>query len=206
MKTLRNFAILLVIYSCSTSDITSSWHAKEAPQQFDKIVVMGLISNNERSLQEKMEAHIVGDLRTLGYHATSSIETYGPKYFNGMDEKTALSRLGADGIDAVLTIVLLDREREKYYVPGRIYYSPYGNYQNRFWHYHGVLSNRIYEPGYYVENTVYFWETNLYRMSDQKLLYSAQSKSFEPNSTENLAHQYGRNIIKDMVKNDVLKK
>ena len=55
-------------------------------------------------------------------------------------------------------------------------------------------------------DTKYFWESNLYDMSNQKLVYSVQTKSFDPATSESMAHEYGRMIVKNMVKQQVLAK
>ncbi|WP_432328501.1 hypothetical protein ACRQ5D_04775 [Mucilaginibacter sp. P25] len=81
-----------------------------------------------------MENHMAGDLKARGYNAVASMQEYGPKAFDKMDEQTAMSKIKNDGIDAVITIVMLDKEKEKSYVPGHIYYySPYSYYYNHFW-------------------------------------------------------------------------
>ncbi|MFI5139918.1 MAG: hypothetical protein ACHQIM_19005, partial [Sphingobacteriales bacterium] len=156
-------------------------------------------------VQENMENHFVNDLKDLGYNAVSSLQEYGPKAFDQMDEAAALAKLKNSGVDAVITIVLLDKQKEKSYVPGGIfYYSPYGYYHNSFWGYRTALYHRIYEPGYYVVDTKYFWESNLYDMSTQQLMYSVQTESFDPANSESLAHEYGQIIVKNMVEQNVL--
>jgi hypothetical protein len=209
MKKIRlpGFGLLLMIAACTTSRITSSWKAENTvPQKYNKIMVLGLIREADRTLQENMENHLVGDLEELGYNAVSSMKEYGPKAFDKMDEEAAIDKIKNSGIDAVLTIVLLDKQKEKKYITGSIYYSPYGYYHNRFWGYQTVLYHRIYEPGYYVADTKYFWESNLFDMSSQKLVYSVQTQSFDPSNSESLGHEYGQLIIQDMVKNNVIKK
>ena len=190
---------------CTTSKITTSWKAENTvPQKYNKILVLGLIREADRTLQENMENHFVGDLKELGYNVVSSLKEYGPKAFDKMDEEAALSKLKNSAVDAVITIVLLDKEKERKYVPGNMYYSPYGYYYNRFWGYRSTLYRRIYEPEYYVTNTKYFWESNLYVMSTQKLVYSVQTQSFDPANSESMGHEYGQMIVKNMVKQNVL--
>ena len=41
-------------------------------------------------------------------------------------------------------------------------------------------------------------------MSTQKLIYSVQTQSFEPDNLEAMGHEYGKMIVNNMVKNDVL--
>ncbi|MGH2664691.1 hypothetical protein [Flavobacterium sp.] len=199
--------ITFCFVSCGTSKITDSWKANnENLGTYNKIMVLGLISNSESCVQEKMEDHMVGDLKDLGYNAISSLSEYGPKFFENMDEKTALTKIRNNGVDAVITIVMLDKKSKKDYVPAYIHHSPYGYYHDRFWNYQAVLYNRIYESDYYVTNTKYFWESNFYRMVDQKLIYSVQTESFDPSNSERLGHEYGKLIIKDMVRQKVFHK
>lgn len=210
MKKILIFAtglmLLLLTGGCSSSKITSSWKAKEAvPQKYNKIMVLGLIREADRHLQQDMETHLVNDLKDMGYNVVSSLQEYGPKAFDKMDESAALDKLKNSGVDAVITIVLLDKEKERKYVPGNTFYSPYGYYYGYFWGYRTALYNRIYEPGYYVTDTKYFWESNFYDMSTQKLVYSAQTQSFDPANSESMAHENGQLIVKDLVKSNVLK-
>lgn len=199
MKKIKWLAVLflIVISSCGTSKITNTWKAENIPlSKYNKVLVLGLIKENDRSIQEKMENHFVGDLQALGYNAVSSLKEYGPKAFDKMEEAAAIEKLKNSGVDAVLTIVLLDKEKERQYIPP--------NYSNRFWGYHNYRYMRIYEPGYYVTNTKYFWESNFYEMADQKLLYSVQTQSFAPDNAESMGHEYGKMIVKNMVKQNIL--
>jgi hypothetical protein len=153
-----------------------------------------------------MENHMVDDLKELGYTAISSLQAYGPKAFDKMTEADAISAFKNSGVDAVITIVLLDKERERNYVPPHPAFSPSGIGGTRFWDYQTNLYLRVYEPGYYVTNTKYYWESNLYDMRNQQLVYSAQTKSFDPSSFESLGHQYGYMIVRNMLQQNILKR
>ncbi|ULQ57605.1 hypothetical protein KJS94_05250 [Flavihumibacter rivuli] len=201
-------AIMLLASCGSSSKITSTWKAPDVqPGTYDKIMVVGLIADPDRSIREKMEEHLVGDLRNLGYNAVAASSEFGPKAFEGIKENEALQMLKDKGIEAVMTIILLDKTKERYYVPGNIYYSPYGIYQRYWYPYYSTMYGRIYSPGYYATDTKYFWESNFYSFSagTTTLLYSAQSQSFDPSSVSTLGHEYGLAIINDMVSSNVLK-
>lgn len=169
-------------------------------------MVVGIIREADRSLREGMETHLAGDLRTAGYNAVCACEEYGPKAFQNMAEDEVIKKLNGQGYDAVLTVVLLNKQKERFYVPGRVMYTPYNIYYNRFWGYYRSVWSRIETKGYYEETTNYFWESNLYDLAPQKLVYSIQTKSFDPTSTDALAHEYGKLIVRNMVKNGVLPK
>lgn len=208
MKTLSIGGLILfsLMAGCGPStQITSSWKAENMnPQNYKKIIVLGLVNEADRTLRESMEQHLVNDLKNLGYDAIGSTDEYNPKAFENVTEEQAISKLKSSGVDAVLTIVLLDKEKEKYYRPGRIYYSPYIIYHDRFWRYSTIMYHRVYTPGYYETNTKYFWESNLYDLASNQLVYSAQSQSFDPLSSEAMGHEYGQVILKDMVSKNIL--
>lgn len=207
MKQLLKLAVLFLFLlpGCSSSRITSSWKANSLqPQDFSKIIVLGLIREKDRNLRESMEQHLVTELITLGYDARCSCDEYNPKSFENMTEEQAIAKMRLSGVDAVLTVVLLDKQRERYYVPGRVQFTPYVMYYNRFWGYSRTMYGRIYTEGYYSEDTKYFWESNLYDLKKNELLYSAQSQSFDPASSKRMGDEYGKMITRDLVKNNVL--
>lgn len=196
---------LLFFLACSTSRITRSWKAENTiAKKYNKIMVLSLIKDNDIRIRERMEDHLVGDLTGLGYNAVSSLKEYGPKAFDKMDEVGAISKLQNSGVDAVVTIVMLDKTRERNYVPGTVVYTPYSIYYRRFWPYYSTMYGRIYSPGYYETSTRYFWESNLYDVNTKELLYSVQTESFDPATVESLGHEYGKTIVKDMVNKNVL--
>ncbi len=195
----------LLITGCGTSSyITKSWKAPVASaRQYNKVLVLGLIGGDDPVLREKIETHIVDDLKTLGYDAICSCQEYEPKAFERMSENDAIAKLSGGGIDAVLTVVLLDKKKEKYYIPQG---KGAGMQTGRFWGYYRDVRERIYAPGYYTVDTKYFWESNFYDLKsvEKEMLYSAQSQSFDPPSAESLGHEYGIMIVKDMVKNNII--
>ena len=83
---LLSIAMLLLFSGCGVStQLTSSWKAEEAiSPKLKRIVVLGLIRDNEGSLRETMEQHLVDDLKALGYDAVCSCNEYNPKLFENM--------------------------------------------------------------------------------------------------------------------------
>ena len=197
----------LLLAGCKSSYITSSWKSqKNEGANYNTILVLGLMHDKDQQLQEKIEDHMAGDLKNLGYHAITSMEKYGPNAFCEMTEKQAVDKLKNSGVDAIMTIVLVNKKIEKQFLPDTWPGNPNPPFQRGFWDYYRAVRKQIFEPGYYFENTQYFWESNLYEMAGQSLLYSVQSQSFNPDSKEEMAHEYGQVIIKDMTRKNVIKK
>jgi hypothetical protein len=199
--------LLLLIYACNSSKITYSWKSEKAePLETSRLMVVCLDNHmQDAGLRSEMESHLVDDLKDRGLKAVSSMMELGPKSFAGLTEKQALERLQDRGADAVLTIVLLDKKRERYYVPGRVQFTPYIIYQRHFWGYYSTIYDRIYTPGYYMEDTRYFWETSLYDLKTRELVYTAQTESFDPASVSQMGHEYGLLIVNDLFRNNVLR-
>lgn len=195
--------LFLLIAGCHTLQITSSWKQENlTPKKFQKIVVLGLIREQDRSMREQMEEHMVADLREAGYNAVSSEGEFGPKAFENINEEAAIQKLQYCDVDGVITIVLLNKSTERYYYPEHGPNLPYYHY--RFDQYYNTMYGRIYSPGYYVTATKYFWESNLYEVESQDLVYSIQTQSFDPASIGSLANEYGKMIVGNILKNDIL--
>ncbi|MGN6615690.1 MAG: hypothetical protein ACTHJ5_00815 [Ilyomonas sp.] len=206
IKLIILFVLLAIVSSCTSTRITSSWKATDTTNvKYNHVLVLAL-SQPDNSLKEKMEQHLVDDLRSHGINAVSAYKQYGPKAFERLDENTAIDKIQSSGTDAILTIVLLDKSKERNYVPGHVVFTPYAVYYRRFWGYYTTLYSRVYTPGYYVTNTDYFWESNLYDASTRQLVYSVQTKSFNPNNAELLAHEYGQIIVNNMIERGVIGK
>ncbi|NSL89400.1 hypothetical protein [Chitinophaga solisilvae] len=194
---------MVAMTACTSTKLTSSWRANDAPQiqKDNKVMVMALVPARDRSLRSQMENFTVNELRRKGYNAVSALQEYGPQQFGKLGEKQAVDRLKGSNVNQVLTIVMVDKARERNFVPGNMY-SPYGYYG--FWPYYSRWYSNIYSPGYYTYNTNYQWEGNLYDISSGQLLYSVQSRSFDPPSTERMAVLFAQQVVKDMGKQQIL--
>ena len=106
--------IIIVFSGCRSSYITGSWKTEQpVPAQYKKVLVLGLIRDEDSSLRGKMEEHMVGDLMGLGIQAISATRAFGTSTFEGINEGEAIDKLRDSGIEAVVTIVLLNKNREK---------------------------------------------------------------------------------------------
>jgi ABC-type glycerol-3-phosphate transport system substrate-binding protein len=201
--------VALLLASCSSSTkVTSSWKASNTGNvNYQKVLVLGIMNKDgDRAMKETMEDQLANELKSSGINAVPANTEFPPNTFNNVREKRALKMLQNKGYDAVMTIVLLDKSKENNYTPGNVMYEPYGMYYNHFWGYYRTVYARVYTPGYYTTNTNYFWESNLYDLNNNKLLYSVQSKSFDPSSIHSLGEEYAHQITKDMIKQGLLVK
>jgi hypothetical protein len=198
--------LALLFASCSTSKITDSYTTQQGitTSTSKKILVLGLFSEKNRNAKKAMEEQLAVDLQKFGYNAVAATDEFGPTAFRGMSEKEALQKLQDEGIEQVVTINLVDKNNEKRYVPS----SPAYGYAPGFWGYYSYYSpwayRPYYRPGHTETTTKYVFETNLYDVTNNQLLYSAQSQTVDASTMGALANDYARDIVKDMRKKNVL--
>ncbi|MEO7312100.1 MAG: hypothetical protein ABIX01_16980 [Chitinophagaceae bacterium] len=193
-------ALPVLVVACTSSKVTSSWKDPSTSKElstYQHVLVVGMQPNN-RQLKEEMENYLSSYLAKEGINAKASYDEFGPKAFAKMTEDEVTDLVRKKGYDAVITIALLDKQKEQSYNPGSVNYNPIGTYYNRIGRYYTTIYDRIYTPGYYSTNTDYFWETNLYDATQEKIIYSAQSKSFDPGSITSMSKEYGKSIVKDL--------
>lgn len=202
--TISAIMITACISSCNSTHLISSWKAEDVkPKAYHNIMVWGLLTEKDSSIRRQMETHLVNDLVSKGYHAVSSTEVYREKAYKKFTSAEILDEFKNTGIDAVITLVLLDKEKEEKYYPSALNNEPmnmYGNLDK----YYQTIYEKVFSPGYYISTTTYFWESSLFELPASKITYSVRTKSLDPFTTEKLAHENGLRIITDMVKKKVI--
>lgn len=188
---------------CNSTKLTSSWKTDEATgKTYHNIMVWGILTGKDSVLKADMETHLVNDLAGMGYHSISSFSVFGSQSYKKLNSKEIVEQFRNSGVDAVITIVLLDKQKESIYVPPGLVNNP-ASYKH-IDEYYSAVYDRIFMTAYYVNTTSYFWETNLFEVSGDKLVYSARTRSFDPASVNRLAHENGLLLIKDMRKKKLL--
>lgn len=207
MKLMGLAAICLLavsLFACKTTKITSSWKAGEhVTKPYRNVMVWSILPETDSVLRRQIETHMVNDLVSKGYHAISSLEVYKEKAYQKLTPTAILDEFKMTGVDAVLSIVLLNKENEEKYYPGGYFAQPVESYGNLNQYYSNVFE-RMLTPGYYIRTTNYYWESNLFEVQQDKLVYSVKTSSFDPYTTDELAHEKGLLIIKDMIRKKII--
>lgn len=196
---------LFTIMSCSSTQVISSYKdEKVSAKDYKKILVLGIFQPKERALRQETETQLVNRLKENGYNAVTAMEDFGPKAFEKVSEDQLVEKLKTTGYDAVITTALLDKSKEKNYQPGTSSLQPVGVYYNRFGRYYSTIYDRVYAPGYYTTSTDYFLETNLYDIKSGDLIYSVQTKTYDPSSASSLASDNSKKIVQDLKNKKIL--
>ena len=197
--------LIFISAGCSSIQKTHSWQPETVHlRNYQKVLVVCFLREEDNSIRENIENQLTDELTKKGINAVTSLQLLGSKIFDRMDEEDALYQLNNQCVDAVLTVTLLNRQKEKKYTPGTIHYTPYGYSYDRFWRYKTAINHRITTPGYYNNEKDTFPECNIYDMATQQLIYSIQSGPAFNWAFEAEGNKPFRKIANEIIKKKIL--
>jgi hypothetical protein len=200
--------IIAVLFDCCSSStvITASWkNPEQSYHKYNHVLVAALTSNTTAKLTVENEmASILG----ANINVVKSIDEFPANMTNSdSDEVVIMNKVKNKNINAILTVSLIDKETQSRYIPDSRYgYDPMGGfgYYGNFWGYYNYWYPYAYAPGYYIQDKIYFIETNLYDVSTEKLVWSAQSKTYDPTDLKTFSKDFAATIVAKMKKDGVL--
>jgi hypothetical protein len=212
MKRLKLLPILLMsamVWSCSPSTrITGSWvdPSSRGKMLNGKTIFVASLTSNIK-VRTNLENNLERQPAFGNVKVVKSIDFFSADFYKKIPpEQQLISQIKQSGADLILTISLINKDSETRYVPGNSGYAPYPYYRwyGGFYSYYNYWRPMFYEPGYYVTDKIYFMETNLYEISSNKLVWSAQSQTVNPGSIDNFVTTYPKVLADQLVKDGLL--
>jgi hypothetical protein len=161
-----------------------------------KVLVVGVMT--DREVADLIEQAVVDALNGDGIPANTALREFGPRRFGNMQETEITAKLRGSEYTAVMIISLVNKEKGLRYVPGTFYAFPSMGmsplYYRRYWFIH----DRMYRPGHYEITTNWVLEADIYTIHDDQLIYSAQTRSYDPSNARRLADSFTRSIIREL--------
>jgi len=208
------------IVSCSPPiDLTTSWTNKQAAiKKSPKIMVMAL--GKDLANRQAVESYIVAEIRKAGHSAVGALEVMNPT-IQRYDSLTLVNLLRQNNFDMILTNAVVNVRETERYIPGTTeqvpvatypvetypYYN--GGYYN-YYNYRMTSYQTVYEtrttPGSTVTDVEVLIESNLYDVATANLLWLGQSKSLTGDPSQELFKAFAKNVVNDIVKNNLLQK
>ena len=200
------FIIIACFVSCAPyAVITASWKSPGVSiPKYNRILLAALTTNTiaKVTLENEVAAVLINQVQVL-----KSLSKFPPDIHNNdSDKETIMKNVKNKNVNAILTISLLNKETETRYIPRPYSYnSLFGyNYYDNFWGYYSYRYPYSYDPGYYVQDKIYFLETNLYDVSTEKLVWSAQSRTYNPSDLQTFTREFAIIIVRKMKTDRVL--
>jgi len=200
IKFLIPLSLIGLMFACGPSTkLEKSWadpSFNANMQPFAKILVIAPLrdQNSQRIAEDK----IVSKLKK----GVTGIQSY--QYLQPSDTALVLveSKLTKEGFDGIILMRLTTVEKSLTYNQGA-YYGGYYGY--RGYGYGGYYGGG-YAPGYYSEDKTFMVETNFYRISDRKLLWSGTTSTLNPTSLDSSLDAIIYTIKYELEKKGLIKK
>lgn len=200
--------IMVMVAGCgTTTSITGAYKDAGAPKdKFSKVFVVAL--TERASVRQTVENSIASLVTSRGATPVKSSNALPPNFRTGnstTDKNALLAEIKENNCDGIITIALLKEENETRYVPGTSTYAPMAvGYYGGFGTYYAYGYSNYYDPGYYTDDKVYYLEANLYDAETEKLVWSAQSKTYNPTSLEDFLAGYTKALSDEMTKDGIM--
>src|SRR5665811_1762660 len=119
MGTRWPFLIILFFLAtgCSSTRIIHSWKAENvAGKMYKRILIIGLFRNEDSLIRQSIENQFIMELHEIGIAGIPWSKLYGSSSFESVKQNIISDSLKASRADGILTITLLDKKKEYYYI------------------------------------------------------------------------------------------
>ncbi|MFP5042187.1 hypothetical protein [Parasediminibacterium sp. JCM 36343] len=189
------------IVSCTATKIDTTWKEPNKAVSIDalnKVLVVAFFKTITESHKAEDEmAKYLNHKGIVSYsYLNDSIST--------SNEKVIREKIKADGFDGAVTMRLIDVDKERVYTPGNIqtypvYLSNFSGYYHRSFAYYQ-------QPGYYATTKTYTVETNVFSIKEDKIIWTALTKTTNPNGVKKMSAEISEVVYRQMIKEGFLTK
>ncbi len=198
-----------LLSSCANTKISQSWVEPSNTKSYNDLLIIGIAESEQN--RRAYESYFIEELKSRKIEAEASYKLI--KSDQTIDRDTVAKAIEGLDIDGVIVthLVAVDEEtvyRNTGYGGG---YGGYGGYYGAG-HYGGMYSyypqvnSYVNNPGYYTTHETYTLETNLYDVKTEELVWSARSRSFSPESVDEVIVDVTKLLIKDLEDKNLIKK
>lgn len=192
--------LFVMLSSCASTKIVNSWmepNKEITIKKLKKVLVVAMF-NNETS-NHKAEDQMVSYLEGRG------IPSY--NYLNNSFDKTRVeaiqNKIKKDGFDGAVTMRLIDVDKETLYQKNGL--NRYPNNYRDFSNYYYDSSISYNNPENYVTTKTYTIETNIYSITENKIIWSALTETTDPKGVKKLTEEVSKVVYKQMLKDGFIK-
>jgi hypothetical protein len=168
-------------------------------QDVDEVLVVAVTATEIR--RRIFEDSLVSKLQNEGISAYPSNQFH--ESVDQMDQEVVEALIKERGIEAVIVTRVINVDRKDVVVPPSTTVSGYPSYGSPYYNsWYGYYSHGYavtHDPGYTYEELTVSLETNLYDSANGKLIWSGQSDSFNPSSTQDVIGPTTEIIVDELV-------
>jgi hypothetical protein len=208
MKKIKNILLIglvtVVVFSCSQSIVSTTWkNDSSSGDNYDRIMVVAIMGEDSDSLRMATEKYFTLELRNLGYNAVGAYNEFGHGGLKNLTEEATYLSLCNKGVDAVITIALVDQSKNKEYHGEESFQKSNIYYYQRIWNYRNLQPDSIPVTE---KVSPYFCESILFNLRTLEAECVVQSRLLHTITGKSLPPDLEKKMIKKMLKERVLKK
>jgi hypothetical protein len=182
-------SVLAMVACTSNTSIEQSWTAPSAHSAQLKKVAVVFISP-DTVLRHTTEDAMAQQLAKTGTQAVPAYTLLGDQELQ--DHAAARAKLQAAGFDGVISMRMVSKQQQLEATAPSF---------DAYW---GLAWPAVYSPGYLQTETIVRVESNAYSLASGKLLWSALSKTIDPNNTDELIANVTKVFAHDLEKKGVV--
>ena len=213
VKTLLLSGVIFLLSSCANTKISQSWVEPNHKKSYNDLLIIG-IGESEQS-RRAYESYFADELQTHKIEALASYTLI--KSDEEFNRETVLKAIDGLEIDAVIVTHLVAVDEDTVYRPGAGGYGGYGYggyggggyyggaHYGGLYSYYPHVNSYVHNPGYYTTHETYTIETNLYDVKSEELIWSARSRTFSPESVDEVIVDLTKLLIEDLKEKNLIK-
>ena len=163
---------------CASTQLMQTWRDPAVLQPLGKTLVLGLFSTE--AVRRNYEDQMAAALEAREVDATAATPVL-PKADMTARAKVDQVLEGSDFDNVLVTRMVSVTQQERWVsTPAPMPPHGYRGFSDYYW---GAVPG-MYAPGYITQDTIVLLETNIYRVSDGSLIWSATSETFNPSDAD----------------------
>ena len=180
----------ILLAACAATKLTTTWvDESRLGKPVSNVLVIGV--TDREAVRRSFESKFVKQLEAAGVKAFSSADVLSIPADKKLAKEEIMAAVNKVNADAVIVTRLIGVNKEEAYNPPVTYYRNYYGY-------YGYGYDYIQQPGYYSTYTLVLLETNLYDAKSEKLIWSGQSETWNPESEKQISDEVIGAITKDL--------
>lgn len=152
----------------------------------------------DETSNRKNENQMVKFLKDKGIQSYNYLN----KNFDKSKVETIQNKIIKDGFDAAVTMRLIDVDKETIYQRSGVNRFP-NNYRDFSSYYDSAIS--YYNPDNYITTKTYTIETNIYSITENKIIWSALTETSDPKGVNKMTEDVTQVVYKQMIKDRLIK-
>ena len=185
---------LMASAACHSTHLVASWRDPSAPPLHFRKAIAVFVTRDEalrRTLEDKMADELPNTVPSYRVLRSSDIA----------DTAGIVRRLRKEGFDGAIIMRVVTVDTRVTYSPGAYWYGPpYYSFSN-YW---GTAWGYPYDPGYVYANQIVTIETQIYSLTNEKLIWAGRSETTDPRTAGKLAHSVVGRVVRALKKDGLL--